>query len=345
METTEQLKQQVENLQEQLKQQEKLASLGLLTAGIVHEIRNPLNFVINFGKLSSDLLKGLEEDLEDMEKDVDEETREDIRDIMASLDENLQKIKEHGERAISIIQNILLYSRGKEDERIPTDVCKLVKEYVWLSYHAMRANLKDFNISVEEQYDEGIPLQSVVPQDLSRAVLNVMNNACYAVWEKSQTGLKDYKPTVSVKVARQGNELAISITDNGTGYLEKGVTVVGKDYPTDVAVVVNVPNGIKNVYVKATSSNDIFKGMLAEMKLTEGDGMDLTSENAAGLAQFFTLPKAGKDEKDYTFTMSEMLFGLLGGFDGKHSFTLTVVDQDGNSKSDTLDITINGSAS
>lgn len=217
METTEQLKQQVENLQEQLKQQEKLASLGLLTAGIVHEIRNPLNFVINFGKLSSDLLKGLEEDLEDMEKDVDEETREDIRDIMASLDENLQKIKEHGERAISIIQNILLYSRGKEDERIPTDVCKLVKEYVWLSYHAMRANLKDFNISVEEQYDEGIPLQSVVPQDLSRAVLNVMNNACYAVWEKSQTGLKDYKPTVSVKVARQGNELAISITDNGTG--------------------------------------------------------------------------------------------------------------------------------
>lgn len=217
METTEQLKQQVENLQEQLKQQEKLASLGLLTAGIVHEIRNPLNFVINFGKLSRDLIKDLGEDLEDVEKDVDEETLEDIRDIMASLDENLEKIKEHGERAISIIQNILLYSRGKEDERIPTDVCKLVKEYVWLSYHAMRANLKDFNISVEEQYDEGIPLQSVVPQDLSRAVLNVMNNACYAVWEKSQTGLKDYKPTVSVKVARQGNELAISITDNGTG--------------------------------------------------------------------------------------------------------------------------------
>ena len=221
METTEQLKQQVENLQEQLKQQEKLASLGLLTAGIVHEIRNPLNFVINFGKLSRDLIKELGEDLEDVEKDVDEETLEDIRDIMASLEENLEKIKEHGERAISIIQNILLYSRGKEDERIPTDVCKLVKEYVWLSYHAMRANLKDFNISVEEQYDEGIPLQSVVPQDLSRAVLNVMNNACYAVWEKSQTGLKDYKPSVSVKVARQGNELAISITDNGTGMSEE----------------------------------------------------------------------------------------------------------------------------
>lgn len=137
----------------------------------------------------------------------------------------------------------------------------------------------------------------------------------------------------------------ISITDNGTGYLEKGVTVVGKDYPTDVAVVVNVPNGIKNVYVKATSSNDTFKGMLEGMHLTDGDGMDLTSETAADLAQFFPLPKAGEDEKEYTFTMSEMLFGLLGGFDGKHSFTLTVVDQDGNSKSDTLDITINGSAS
>ena len=90
METTEQLKQQVENLQEQLKQQEKLASLGLLTAGIVHEIRNPLNFVINFGKLSRDLIKELGEDLEDVEKDVDEETLEDIRDIMTSLEENLE---------------------------------------------------------------------------------------------------------------------------------------------------------------------------------------------------------------------------------------------------------------
>ncbi len=221
METIEQQKQQVESLQNQLKQQEKMATLGLLTAGIVHEIRNPLNFVINFSKLSDGLIKDLEEDLDANEDKIADDDMEDIRDIMANLNENLQKIKEHGERAISIIQNILLYSRGKEDERIPTDVCKLVKEYVWLSYHAMRANLKNFNISIEEDYEEGIPLQSVIPQDLSRAVLNVMNNACYAVWEKSQQDLPDYKPTVSVQVARRGKELVIAITDNGTGMSEE----------------------------------------------------------------------------------------------------------------------------
>ena len=221
METIEQQKQQVESLQNQLKQQEKMAPLGLLTAGIVHEIRNPLNFVINFSKLSDGLIKDLEEDLDANEDKIADDDMEDIRDIMANLNENLQKIKEHGERAISIIQNILLYSRGKEDERIPTDVCKLVKEYVWLSYHAMRANLKNFNISIEEDYEEGIPLQSVIPQDLSRAVLNVMNNACYAVWEKSQQDLPDYKPTVSVQVARRSKELVIAITDNGTGMSEE----------------------------------------------------------------------------------------------------------------------------
>lgn len=221
METIEQQKQQVESLQNQLKQQEKMATLGLLTAGIVHEIRNPLNFVINFSKLSDGLIKDLEEDLDANEDKIADDDMEDIRDIMANLNENLQKIKEHGERAISIIQNILLYSRGKEDERIPTDVCKLVKEYVWLSYHAMRANLKNFNISIEEDYEEGIPLQSVIPQDLSRAVLNVMNNACYAVWEKSQQDLPDYKPTVSIQVARRGKELVIAITDNGTGMSEE----------------------------------------------------------------------------------------------------------------------------
>ena len=134
----------------QLRQLEKMATLGLLTAGIVHEIRNPLNFVINFSKLSGDLIKDLEEDIEANTADIDGDDVEDIRDIMESLKENLQKIKEHGDRAISIIQNILLYSRGKEDEFIPTDVCKLVKEYVWLSYHAMRANLKNFNISILE---------------------------------------------------------------------------------------------------------------------------------------------------------------------------------------------------
>ena len=140
---------------------------------------------------------------------------------MASLAENLQKIQEHGDRAVSIIQNILLYSRGKEDEFIPTDICKLAKEYVWLSYHAMRANYPGFNISVEERYAEGLPLVEVIPQDLSRAILNVMNNACYAVWEKTQTAPADYKPSVRVSVEIRGEQCDITIADNGKGMTDE----------------------------------------------------------------------------------------------------------------------------
>lgn len=221
METIEQLKQQIANLQDQLEQQEKMATLGLLTAGIIHEIRNPLNFVINFSKLSTNLLSDLEADLSDAKDAIAEDDMEDIYNIMSSLKENLQKTKEHGDRAISIIQNILLYSRGKKDESIPTDICKLVKEYVWLSYHAMRANLKDFNITINEDYAQDIPLLSVIPQDLSRAVLNVMNNACYAVWEKAKQQITGYKPTVSVVVNCCDSKLRISISDNGIGMSEE----------------------------------------------------------------------------------------------------------------------------
>ena len=221
METIEQLKQQIANLQDLLEQQEKMATLGLLTAGIIHEIRNPLNFVINFSKLSTNLLSDLEADLSDAKDAIAEDDMEDIYNIMSSLKENLQKTKEHGDRAISIIQNILLYSRGKKDESIPTDICKLVKEYVWLSYHAMRANLKDFNITINEDYAQDIPLLPVIPQDLSRAVLNVMNNACYAVWEKAKQQITGYKPTVSVVVNCCDSKLRISISDNGIGMSEE----------------------------------------------------------------------------------------------------------------------------
>lgn len=221
MDTIEELKEQIVRLQGQVKEQEKMATLGLLTAGIVHEIRNPLNFVINFSKLSGDLLRELNEDLAPYEAEIGEEDWEDIQDIQGNLQENLQKIREHGDRAISIIQHILLYSRGKEDEFIPTDICQLVHEYVWLSYHAMRASLQNFNISIQEHYEEGLPPQLVVPQDLSRAVLNVMNNACYAVWERAKQVGVDYRPTVEIRVYRQDKELCISIKDNGTGMTEE----------------------------------------------------------------------------------------------------------------------------
>jgi signal transduction histidine kinase len=129
----------------------------------------------------------------------------------------MAKIAEHGERAVNIIQSILMVSRGKEDEFLPADVCMIVKEYVWLSYHAMRANCKGFNIGIHEHYEEGLPMMMVIPQDLSRAVLNVMNNACYAVWHKSQTAPEGYAPEVSIKVHTADGHFVISIADNGEG--------------------------------------------------------------------------------------------------------------------------------
>lgn len=217
METTEDIKKQLEKLQEQVKTQEKMASLGVLSAGVIHEIQNPLNFVINFSKMSNNLLSDLQDIIDNNKDKISKDDKEEIDDIMADLNENLSKIAEHGDRAISIIRNILLYSRGKEDEYIPTDVCKLIKEYVWLSYHSMRANYKGFNIGIVENYEPDIPKQSVVPQDLSRAVLNVMNNACYAVWHKTQTADDTYHPTITVDVTTGNGELTIKITDNGEG--------------------------------------------------------------------------------------------------------------------------------
>ena len=211
----------IDQLKKQLQQQEKLASLGMLSAGIAHEIQNPLNFVINFSKMSNKLLSDLTDIVEDNAQLLPEADREDLNDIMDSLKENMEQIAENGDRAVSIIQSILLISRGKENERIPADVCQIVKEYVRLSYHAMRANHQGFNVTIHETYQEGIPQMMVIPQDLSRAVLNVMNNACYAVWQKSQTSTADYTPEISISVAINDNHLVITIADNGEGMTDE----------------------------------------------------------------------------------------------------------------------------
>ena len=215
------MEKQMEDLQQKLKEQEKLASLGLLSAGIAHEIQNPLNFVINFSKMSDKLLGDLTDIVEDNEDKLSDDDREEVEDIVADLKENMAKIVEHGERAISIIQGILLISRGKDNEFLPTDICHLVKEYIWLSYHAMRANNKNFNIAIHENYQEGLPKFMVIPQDLSRAVLNVMNNACYAVWKKSESAPADYQPEVNVGVTLNNNQIVISLADNGEGMTEE----------------------------------------------------------------------------------------------------------------------------
>ena len=212
---------QIDLLKQQLQQLEKRAALGVLSAGIAHEVQNPLNFVINFSKMSEKLLQDLADIVEDNEDRLPEEDREDVEDIIESLKTNLAKIVEHGERAVGVVQSILMMSRGKENEFLPADVCKIVKEYVWMSYHALRANYKDFNIAIHEHYQEGLPPMMVIPQDLSRAVLNVMNNACYAVWKKKQTASDDYQPEVTVSVKVENGNLVISFADNGEGMSEE----------------------------------------------------------------------------------------------------------------------------
>jgi signal transduction histidine kinase len=210
-----------EYYQEQLKRQEKLASLGLLSAGIAHEVQNPLNFVINFGKMSQKLVRDIIEIIDD---NKDKLSSDDVDDLDAAADDlqsNLEKILSHSERAVNIVRDILLMSRGKENEFLPTDVSRIVKEYVWLSYHSMRANFKNFNISIKEQYEAGAPLIKVIPQDLSRAVLNVMNNACYAVWQRQQKDGKDFSPEISVCVKFEDGSVVITIADNGDGMTDE----------------------------------------------------------------------------------------------------------------------------
>ena len=233
MEETESLVQQVaslqarvDELQEQLQKQEKMAALGLLSAGISHEVQNPLNFVINFSKMSVSLIKDLGEIIEDNKDKLSEDDAMDLADISNDLKENMDKIQEHGERAISIIRGILLQSRGKSGEFLPTDLKQLVHEYVWLSYHAMRANDKSFNISIQEEYPETMPKLMVIPQDMSRAILNVINNACYTVKERTSKEGADYKPTISVSLTytqtdSSSAEVRIDMTDNGMGMSEE----------------------------------------------------------------------------------------------------------------------------
>ena len=214
----------IEQLRQQLEKQEKLASLGLLSAGIAHEIKNPLNFVINFSKMASELVDDFSEILEGPiahGQPLSEAEQNDLEYIATNLKDFMKEIKTNGERAVDIIQGILLVSRGKEYEFVASDVSRIVKEYVWLSYHAMRASNPAFNVTIREEYQEGMPMMMVIPQDLSRAVLNVMSNACYTVWRKSQSAGDDYKPCIDVAVRMEDQVFCITISDNGEGMTDE----------------------------------------------------------------------------------------------------------------------------
>ena len=214
----------IERLRARIKHLEKLASLGSLSAGIAHEIQNPLNFIINFSKLSTRLADDMKEILSEAREQLPPEygrriasIRAEFDEVFADLRQNLLRIEEHGTRATSVIRGILLYSRGKDDVLVPTDIKGLVSEYVRLAYHSARANHKGFKVCVRERFEEGVPAIKVVPQDLGRAILNLMSNACYAVRVKAEQAPSSYEPTIAVDTQRESDWLLVCVADNGIG--------------------------------------------------------------------------------------------------------------------------------
>jgi len=199
--------------QAQLIQSEKMASLGELTAGIAHEIQNPLNFVNNFSDVSTELIGEM---LEELEKGDAEE----VRAIAADLRENLEKIVHHGKRADGIVKGMLQHSRSSDGQKEPTDLGALAEEYLRLAYHGLRARDKSFNATLETDLDPAVGPVSIVPQDIGRVILNLLTNAFHAVSERSREGHSGYVPTVSLKTARKDGMVMLSVSDNGNGIPE-----------------------------------------------------------------------------------------------------------------------------
>ena len=207
---------QLQQTQQQLIVQEKLASLGALTAGIAHEIKNPLNFVTNFAALSAELVEELRVILRG-EEGLSGAARADVPDLLDTLKQNVQKIAEHGTRANSIVRGMLQHSRGSAAAPEPTDVNALLAEYVTLAHHGMRAQDPQFTVRIETAYDPAVGTIYAVPQDLSRVFVNMLNNACYAAQEKRRQLGDGFSPTVSVRTRNLGERVEIAIRDNGPG--------------------------------------------------------------------------------------------------------------------------------
>lgn len=204
----------LKSTQAQLIQQEKLASLGQLTAGIAHEIKNPLNFVNNFSGLSLEFMDEIDQEIEKM---PESEALENIKDLLADIKTNLTKIKHHGGRADGIVKSMLMHSRGSTGNMEPTDLNSLIEEYVNLSFHGMRANKNPINVEIALDLEANLPKVPINSEDFSRVVLNLSKNAFDAMRDKLQKDGSAYKPKLSIKTVEKDHSIQLIFEDNGPG--------------------------------------------------------------------------------------------------------------------------------
>jgi signal transduction histidine kinase len=252
--------------QKQLVQSEKMASLGELTAGIAHEIQNPLNFVNNFSEVSTELVK-------EMVQEVDKGNTDEVKAIANDVVQNLEKINHHGQRASDIVKGMLQHSRSSSGVKEPTDINALADEYFRLAYHGLRAKDKTFNATMKTDFDESIGKIDIIPQDIGRVVLNLITNAFYAVNEKSKQGIADYEPTVSVVTKKVNHQVEIRVTDNGNGIPANIVDKIFQPFFT------TKPTG-QGTGLGLSLSYDILKAHRGELKVetAEGEGSTFNIE-------------------------------------------------------------------
>ncbi len=247
--------------QKQLVQSEKMASLGELTAGIAHEIQNPLNFVNNFSDVSNELL-------EEMKTELEKGNTKDAIAIVGDVKQNLEKILHHGKRADAIVKGMLQHSRTSSSQKELTDINVLADEYLRLAYHGLRAKDKSFNAKFITDFDKNVGEVNVIPQEIGRVILNLINNAFYAVSEKQKQLNGQFEPTVSVSTKNADGKVLIAITDNGGGIPQKNLDKIFQPFFTTKPTGQGTGLGLSLAY------DIITKGHNGEMKVEtqEGEG-------------------------------------------------------------------------
>ncbi|MEO6355074.1 MAG: ATP-binding protein, partial [Ferruginibacter sp.] len=244
--------------QTQLIQSEKMASLGELTAGIAHEIQNPLNFVNNFSEVNAELI-------DEAKQEIDNGNIDEVKLILNDIKENEQKINHHGKRADAIVKGMLQHSRSGSSIKEPTDINKLADEYLRLAYQGLRAKDKSFNATLKTDFDESIGKINIIPQDIGRVILNLINNAFYAVNEKRKQQNGSYEPTVSVGTKKVSDKIFINVKDNGNGIPQKIVDKIFHPFFT------TKPTG-QGTGLGLSLSYDIIKAHGGEIKVETREG-------------------------------------------------------------------------